>query len=606
MWKLLKYMKAYKKEAVCAPLFKLLEALFELFVPLVMAKIIDIGIAQGDRPYIVRMCLLMAALGLIGLVCSITAQYFSAKAAVGFAARLRHELFAHIQSLSFSEMDVHGTSTLITRMTSDINQVQSGTNLFLRLFMRSPFIVFGAMIMAFTIDVKAALIFVVVIPILCVIVFGIMLASIPLYKKVQERLDNVTGMTRENLQGVRVIRAFRQEKKEIETFDAGNEALVKIQTFSGRISALMNPLTYIVINGGLVVLLYTGAVRVDGGIITQGAVVALVNYMSQILVELVKLANLIINVTKAIACGNRIQNVMELKPGIVSGTAGSVEAGAERAAKPEDGDGKMDIQKQKVSTGKSVSEHAQMPKVEFSHVSFRYKNAGADSLTDISFRVEKGQTIGIIGGTGSGKSSLVSLIPRFYDVREGCVKVDGIDVRDYDLQQLRGKVGIVLQKAVLFAGTIRENLLWGNENATEEELKEAIHAAQADEVVFDGKGGLDAVVEQEGRNFSGGQKQRLTIARALVRHPEILILDDSASALDFATDAKLRKAIRELSGEMTVFIVSQRASTIQYADQILVLDDGEIAGCGTHEELLEHCSVYQETYYSQFPKEDAE
>lgn len=606
MWKLLKYMKAYKKEAVCAPLFKLLEALFELFVPLVMAKIIDIGIAQGDRPYIVRMCLLMAALGLIGLVCSITAQYFSAKAAVGFAARLRHELFAHIQSLSFSEMDVHGTSTLITRMTSDINQVQSGTNLFLRLFMRSPFIVFGAMIMAFTIDVKAALIFVVVIPILCVIVFGIMLASIPLYKKVQERLDNVTGMTRENLQGVRVIRAFRQEKKEIETFDAGNEALVKIQMLSGRISALMNPLTYIVINGGLVVLLYTGAVRVDGGIITQGAVVALVNYMSQILVELVKLANLIINVTKAIACGNRIQNVMELKPGIVSGTAGSVEAGAERAAKPEDGDGKMDIQKQKVSTGKSVSEHAQMPKVEFSHVSFRYKNAGADSLTDISFRVEKGQTIGIIGGTGSGKSSLVSLIPRFYDVREGCVKVDGTDVRDYDLQQLRGKVGIVLQKAVLFAGTIRENLLWGNENATEEELKEAIHAAQADEVVFDGKGGLDAVVEQEGRNFSGGQKQRLTIARALVRHPEILILDDSASALDFATDAKLRKAIRELSGEMTVFIVSQRASTIQYADQILVLDDGEIAGCGTHEELLEHCSVYQETYYSQFPKEDAE
>lgn len=606
MWKLLKYMKAYKKEAVCAPLFKLLEALFELFVPLVMAKIIDIGIAQGDRPYIVRMCLLMAALGLIGLVCSITAQYFSAKAAVGFAARLRHELFAHIQSLSFSEMDVHGTSTLITRMTSDINQVQSGTNLFLRLFMRSPFIVFGAMIMAFTIDVKAALIFVVVIPILCVIVFGIMLASIPLYKKVQERLDNVTGMTRENLQGVRVIRAFRQEKKEIETFDAGNEALVKIQMFSGRISALMNPLTYIVINGGLVVLLYTGAVRVDGGIITQGAVVALVNYMSQILVELVKLANLIISVTKAIACGNRIQNVMELKPGIVSGTAGSVEAGAERAAKPEGADGKIDIQKQTVSTEKSVSEHAQMPKVEFSHVSFRYKNAGADSLTDISFRVEKGQTIGIIGGTGSGKSSLVSLIPRFYDVREGCVKVDGTDVRDYDLQQLRGKVGIVLQKAVLFAGTIRENLLWGNENATEEELKEAIHAAQADEVVFDGKGGLDAVVEQEGRNFSGGQKQRLTIARALVRHPEILILDDSASALDFATDAKLRKAIRELSGEMTVFIVSQRASTIQYADQILVLDDGEIAGCGTHEELLEHCSVYQETYYSQFPKEDAE
>ena len=578
MWKLLKYMKAYKKEAVCAPLFKLLEALFELFVPLVMARIIDIGIADGNRPYIVQMCLLMAALGLIGLVCSITAQYFSAKAAVGFAARLRHELFAHIQSLSFSEMDVHGTSTLITRMTSDINQVQSGVNLFLRLFMRSPFIVFGAMIMAFTIDVKAALVFVVVIPILCVIVFGIMLASIPLYKKVQERLDRVTGMTRENLQGVRVIRAFRQEKKEMEAFDSGNEALVKIQMLSGRISALMNPLTYIVVNGGLVVLLYTGAVRVDGGLITQGAVVALVNYMSQILVELVKLANLIINVTKAIACGNRIENVMELKPGIVSG--------------------------EQKKAAVASAEHAQAPKVEFSHVNFRYKNAGADSLTNLSFRAEKGQTIGIIGGTGSGKSSLVSLIPRFYDVREGSVKVDGIDVREYDLQQLRGRVGIVMQKAVLFAGTIRENLLWGNENATEEELREAIHAAQADEVVFEGKGGLDAFVEQEGRNFSGGQKQRLTIARALVRHPEILILDDSASALDFATDAKLRRAIRDLSGEMTVFIVSQRASTIQYADQILVMDDGEIVGCGTHEELLENCSVYQETYYSQFPKED--
>ena len=578
MWKLLKYMKAYKKEAVCAPLFKLLEALFELFVPLVMARIIDIGIADGNRPYIVQMCLLMAALGLIGLVCSITAQYFSAKAAVGFAARLRHELFAHIQSLSFSEMDVHGTSTLITRMTSDINQVQSGVNLFLRLFMRSPFIVFGAMIMAFTIDVKAALVFVVAIPILCVIVFGIMLASIPLYKKVQERLDRVTGMTRENLQGVRVIRAFRQEKKEMEAFDSGNEALVKIQMLSGRISALMNPLTYIVVNGGLVVLLYTGAVRVDGGLITQGAVVALVNYMSQILVELVKLANLIINVTKAIACGNRIENVMELKPSIVSG--------------------------EQKKAAVASAEHAQAPKVEFSHVNFRYKNAGADSLTNLSFRAEKGQTIGIIGGTGSGKSSLVSLIPRFYDVREGSVKVDGIDVREYDLQQLRGRVGIVMQKAVLFAGTIRENLLWGNENATEEELREAIHAAQADEVVFEGKGGLDAFVEQEGRNFSGGQKQRLTIARALVRHPEILILDDSASALDFATDAKLRRAIRDLSGEMTVFIVSQRASTIQYADQILVMDDGEIVGCGTHEELLENCSVYQETYYSQFPKED--
>lgn len=582
MWKLLSYMKAYKKEAVCAPLFKLLEALFELFVPLVMALIIDVGIASSDQPYIVKMCLLMSALGLIGLVCSITAQYFSAKAAVGFAAKLRHELFAHIQSLSFSEMDVQGTSTLITRMTSDINQVQSGVNLFLRLFMRSPFIVFGAMIMAFTIDRKAALIFVVVIPILCVIVFGIMLASIPLYRKVQERLDQVTRMTRENLQGIRVIRAFRQEQQEAAAFDEGNAALVKIQVLSGRISAMMNPLTYVVVNGGLIVLLYVGAVRVDGGWITQGAVVALVNYMSQILVELVKLANLIINVTKAIACGNRIQSVMEIEPSIQS---------------PE---------KDSSEKAEAVSGEKEVPKVEFDHVMFRYKEAGADSLTDLTFRVQKGETVGIIGGTGSGKSSLVSLIPRFYDVREGSVKIDGKDVRSYDLQQLRGKVGIVMQKAVLFSGTIRENLLWGNENATEEQLRAAIHAAQADEVVFEGKGGLDAVVEQEGRNFSGGQKQRLTIARALVRNPEILILDDSASALDFATDAKLRKAIRELSKSMTVFIVSQRASTIQYADQILVLDDGELVGCGRHEELLKNCEVYQETYYSQFPKEEAE
>ena len=579
MRKILRHMKEYRKEAVCAPLFKLLEALFELFVPLVMARIIDIGIANGDRGYIVRMCLVMAALGLIGLACSITAQYFAAKAAVGFATKVRHELFAHIQSLSFSEMDVCGTSTLITRMTSDINQVQSGVNLFLRLFLRSPFIVFGAMVMAFTIDVKAAMIFVVVIPILCVIVFGIMLASIPLYRKVQDRLDRVTGMTRENLQGVRVIRAFRREGKEIEAFEQGNEALVGIQVLSGRISALMNPLTYVVINGGLLVLLYTGAIRVDGGFITQGAVVALVNYMSQILVELVKLANLIINVTKAIACGNRIGAIMDLEPDVVSGS------GAKNPGK--------------------ASKDA-VPAVEFDHVSFRYKNAGADSLTDITFRAMPGETIGIIGGTGSGKSSLVSLIPRFYDVREGSVRVNGTDVREYQLDALRKKVGMVMQKAVLFAGTIRDNLLWGNEHATEEELREAIHAAQADEVVFEGKGGLDAVVEQEGRNFSGGQKQRLTIARALVRHPEILILDDSSSALDFATDARLRQAIRDLAGERTVFIVSQRASTIQYADQILVLDDGAVVGKGRHEDLLENCEVYQEIYYSQFPKEDAQ
>ena len=572
-------MKEYRREAVCAPLFKLFEALFELFVPLVMARIIDIGIANSDGGYILRMCLLMAALGLIGLVCSITAQYFAAKAAVGFAAKLRHELFSHIQSLSFSEMDVCGTSTLITRMTSDINQVQSGTNLFLRLFLRSPFIVFGAMIMAFTIDVKAATIFAVVIPVLCIIVFSIMLVSIPLYRKAQERLDHVTGMTRENLQGMRVIRAFRRENKEIEAFERGNEDLVGIQVLSGRISALMNPLTYVAINGALLVLLYTGAVRVDGGYITQGAVVALVNYMSQILVELVKLANLIINVTKAIACGNRIGAIMDLEPDVVSGSG----AGA---------------------SDTDCTEKA--PAVEFDHVNFRYKNAGEDSLTDITFRAMPGETIGIIGGTGAGKSSLVSLIPRFYDVREGCVRVDGTDVREYNLDYLRGKVGIVLQKAVLFAGTIRDNLLWGNEEATEEDLREAIHAAQADEVVFDGKGGLDAVVEQEGRNFSGGQKQRLTIARALVRRPKILILDDSSSALDFATDARLRQAIRDLSGERTVFIVSQRASTIQYADQILVLDDGAVVGQGKHEDLLENCEVYQEIYYSQFPKEDAQ
>ena len=579
MKKILKHMKEYRREAVCAPLFKLFEALFELFVPLVMARIIDIGIANSDRGYILRMCLLMAALGLIGLVCSITAQYFAAKAAVGFAAKLRHELFSHIQSLSFSEMDVCGTSTLITRMTSDINQVQSGTNLFLRLFLRSPFIVFGAMIMAFTIDVKAATIFAVVIPVLCIIVFSIMLVSIPLYRKAQERLDHVTGMTRENLQGMRVIRAFRRENKEIEAFERGNEDLVGIQVLSGRISALMNPLTYVAINGALLVLLYTGAVRVDGGYITQGAVVALVNYMSQILVELVKLANLIINVTKAIACGNRIGAIMDLEPDVVSGSG----AGA---------------------SDTDCTEKA--PAVEFDHVNFRYKNAGEDSLTDITFRAMPGETIGIIGGTGAGKSSLVSLIPRFYDVREGCVRVDGTDVREYNLEDLRGKVGIVLQKAVLFAGTIRDNLLWGNEEATEDDLREAIHAAQADEVVFDGKGGLDAVVEQEGRNFSGGQKQRLTIARALVRRPKILILDDSSSALDFATDARLRQAIRDLSGERTVFIVSQRASTIQYADQILVLDDGAVVGQGKHEDLLENCEVYQEIYYSQFPKEDAQ
>ena len=584
MWKLLRYMKGYRKESVCAPLFKLLEALFELFVPLVMAQIIDVGIKTHDKSYIIRMCLLMAALGLIGLICSITAQYFSAKAAVGFASKLRSSLFAHIQSLSFSEMDQIGTATLITRMTSDVNQVQSGVNLFLRLFLRSPFIVFGAMIMAFTVDVKAAVIFVAVIPVLCVIVFGIMLISIPVYKRVQGRLDKVVRLTRENLQGVRAIRAFCREPQEIRTFEKDNHALVKIQLLSGRISALMNPLTYVAVNAGLLVLLYTGAERVDAGILMQGSVVALVNYMSQILVELVKLANLIITVTKAIACGNRIQAVFDTPSGMQS-----------RVREKEE-DRKTAIQ---------VSEpDKSVPMVSFEHVQFCYQGAGADSLTDIDFSVKRGETIGIIGGTGSGKTSLVSLIPRFYDVREGCVKVNGRDVRDYPLDELRGMVGIVMQKAVLFQGTIRENLLWGNENASDEELCAAIRAAQAEDVVFGAKEGLDAFVKQGGRNFSGGQRQRLTIARALVRDPEILILDDSASALDFATDARLRKAIAELPRDMTVFIVSQRTSSLQHADRILVLEDGEIADIGTHEELLARCAVYQETYYSQFPKEE--
>ena len=492
-----------------------------------------------------------------------------------FWTALRHALFSHIQGLSFSEQDAIGTSTLVTRMTSDINQIQSGVNLFLRLFMRSPFIVFGAMIMAFTINVKAALVFTVVIPLLCVVVFGIMLVSIPLYRRVQERLDRVTATTRENLQGVRVIRAFCKEEEEKKRFHRENEALVKIQTFSGRISALMNPVTYVIINGGIIALIYTGAIQVDLGIITQGEVVALVNYMSQILVELVKLANLIITVTKAIACGNRVGAILETDPGMKDGTAAHPEFVGERE-----------------------------PAVAFCHASLKYKNGGDEALTDLDFTVQKGETIGIIGGTGSGKSSLVNLIPRFYDVTEGSVKVNGTDVRDYRIQDLRGKIGIVMQKAVLFKGTIRENLMWGNETASEEELMEAVRAAQAEDVVAGKREGLDAFVEQEGRNFSGGQKQRLTIARALVRRPEILILDDSASALDFATDARLREAIRNLPGQMTVFIVSQRASTIQYADKIVVLDDGCIAGIGKHEELLKSCEVYRETYYAQFPREE--
>ena len=585
MKKLLIYLRDYKKESVLGPLFKLLEASFELIVPLVVASMIDVGISGNDKGYIIRMCLIMAALGLIGLICAVTAQYFAAKAAVGFATKLRHGLFSHIQSLSFSQMDKEGTSTLITRMTSDINQVQSGVNLVLRLFLRSPFIVFGAMIMAFTVDVRAALIFVVVIPILSVIVFGIMLISIPMFKKVQGGLDKVLGITRENLTGVRVIRAFGEEEHEILKFDEETDRLKHLQEVAGRISALMNPLTYVVINGGLIVLIYTGALQVEAGILTQGQVVALVNYMSQILVELVKLANLIITVTKAFACGNRIQNIFEIPAGMETSATSTNTSSLE-------------------AQSGSSSPETEKGTVEFDHVSLRYYEGGEQALTDIHFKAKKGATIGVIGGTGSGKSSLVNLIPRFYDVEKGSVKVDGRDVREYPLTQLRDKIGVVMQKAVLFKGTIRENLLWGNENASDEDLWDAIKAAQAEEFVLQKRDKLDEMIEQEGRNLSGGQKQRLSIARALVKKPEILILDDSSSALDYATDAALRKSIKDLPGEITVFIVSQRASSMLHADTIIVLDDGDVAGMGTHEELLKGCEVYQEIYYSQFERKE--
>ena len=583
MKKLLVYLKDYKKESVLGPLFKLLEATFELIVPLVMAAIIDTGVATGDKSYIMKMCMVLVLLAVIGLTCSVTAQYFAAKAAVGFATKLRHALFAHIESLSFTEMDTVGTATLITRMTSDVNQVQNGVNLVLRLFLRSPFIVFGAMVMAFTIDVKAALVFVVTIPLLSIIVFGIMLISIPLYKKVQSALDKVLGITRENLTGSRVIRAFNKEDDEKVHFNENNDLLTRAQIYVGKISALMNPLTYVIINGAIVVLVWTGAVRVDNGYITQGEVVALINYMSQILVELVKLANLIININKSIACGNRIQSIFEMQPSITDGSGQKVD---------------------KVQTDTADRSEEAEYAVEFSHVGLTYAGAGDESLTDIDFKVKKGETIGIIGGTGSGKSSVVNLIPRFYDVTSGFIKVDGKDVKDYPLEELRGKIGTVLQKAVLFHGTIRENLKWGNPDATEEDLNRAITVAQAKEFIDNKEGRLDFEIEQGGKNLSGGQRQRLTIARAVVKKPEILILDDSASALDFATDAALRKAIREMEGETTVFIVSQRAASIQHADHIVVLDDGKIVGLGTSEELLESCEVYQEIYNSQFKKQE--
>lgn len=593
MKKLLVFLKDYKKETVLAPLFKLLEASFELLVPLVMAAIIDKGIGNADRGYIGRMCFVMIMLGVVGLVCSITAQYFAAKAAVGFAAKMKHALFAHIQSLSFTEMDTVGTSTLITRMTSDSNQVQNGVNMVLRLFLRSPFIVFGAMVMAFTIDVKAALVFVVTIPLLSVVVFGIMMLTMPLYKKVQGGLDRVLGITRENLTGVRVLRAFNKEENEIDRFETSNNTLTSMQKHVGKISALMNPVTYVIINGAIIVLVWTGAWRVENGIITQGAVVALVNYMSQILVELIKLANLIITITKAIACGNRIQSIFEIESSMKDGN-GCQDDGHRGSVSGQDTG----------AVGKKALDR--LPSVEFDHVCLTYKNAGAESLTDVSFKAYRGETIGIIGGTGSGKSSLVNLIPRFYDATKGQVLVSGKNVKDYSLEELRRKVGMVLQKAVLFKGTIRENLRWGKEDATEEELLRALDISQAREFVDTKDGGLDAPVAQGGKNLSGGQKQRLTIARALVRNPEILILDDSASALDFATDARLRRAIGNLKDKMTVFIVSQRASSVMYADRILVMEDGRLAGMGTHRELMETCSVYREIYESQFESRQEE
>lgn len=574
MKKLLKYITEYRKECILGPLFKLLEACFDLTVPLVMSWLIDRGISQNDLPYIWKMGGLLLILAAIGLTCSITAQYFAAKAAVGFATKLRHAVFKHIESLSFTEMDEAGTSMMITRMTSDINQVQSGTNLALRLFLRSPFIVFGAAVMAFTIDVKAALVFAVVIPLLALVVFGIMLITMPMYQKVQGHLDRLLGVTRQNLSGVRVIRAFNKEQAERESFGRENDLLTRMQLFVGRISALMNPVTYIMINGALVALIWTGAVRIDMGTLKQGQIVALINYMSQILVELVKMANTIIMSTKCVACGNRIQALLEVESSLEDGSQSFEENGQEVTP----------------------------ARIEFDHVSLTYKGAGGESLEDITFTAEPGKTIGIIGGTGSGKSSLVHMIPRFYDATEGSVRINGQDVKSYRMDDLRQHIGIVMQKAVLFHGTIRENIRWGAPEATDEQINEALELAQAAEVVAGKPEGLDYEIEQGGRNLSGGQRQRFTIARALVRKPSVLILDDSASALDFATDAKLRKALAGLKSTSTIFIVSQRTSSIQQADKILVLDDGKLVGMGTHEELLENCSVYKEIYDSQFKK----
>lgn len=601
MKSLLKYLKGYKKESILAPLFKMLEASFELLVPLVMAAVIDKGIEGNNKSYIVSMCFIMILLGLIGFVCSITAQYFAAKAATGFARKLRYEMFSHIQKLSYSKLDTAGTATLITRMTSDVNQVQSGVNMFLRLFLRSPFIVIGAMVMAFYVDVKAAVVFAVAIPVLSLVVFGIIFANIPLYKKVQNGLDKVLLVTRENLNGIRVIRAFNREAEEIEDFDEKNIALTKIQLFAGRISALLNPITYVIINFALVILLYKGAVRVDTGYITQGDVIALISYMSQILIELVKLANLIVTLTKAAACASRIQGVMEIPEGMETGgmeTEGERKEGAEKET------GEEQDEQGRTTESSNIEEKIENDEVvRFDHVGFTYEGAGGEVLTDMDFSVKKGETVGIIGGTGSGKSTLVQLIPRFYDANTGSVYVDGKEVREYEIEELRDKIGMVPQKAALFKGTIRDNILFGRKDATDEMIEEAIDVACAKEFIEAKEGGLSAKVEQGGRNLSGGQKQRLTIARALVRRPKILILDDSCSALDYATDAALRAGIKKLSYHPTVFIVSQRTASIQYADKIIVLDDGEIAGIGNHEELLKTCQVYQEIYDSQYKKE---
>lgn len=570
------YLKDYKKECVLAPLFKMLEASFELFVPLVVAAIIDTGIANGDTGYILKMCMILILLALIGLICSVTAQYFSAKAAIGFGTGLRRALFKHLMGLSFTEIDMVGTSTMMTRMTSDVNQAQNGVNMVLRLFLRSPFVVFGSMVMAFTIDVKSAFIFVIAIILLSIVVFGIMLMNIPMLKSVQQKLDGVLGITRENLAGVRVIRAFCKEEEEIEAFKVKNEALTIAQKKAGKVSALMNPLTYVIINIAIVTLIWVGAIQVDNGILTQGQVVALYNYMSQILVELIKLASLMITINKSVACSNRIVSVFEIKP--------SMEEGVEQSAE-------------------GASRKSEVPVVAFKNVSLTYKGAGEESLTGIDFTVWQGQTVGIIGGTGSGKTSLVHMIPRFYDATAGEVLIDGVNVKAYQIKALRDKIGIVMQKAVLFKGDIGSNLRWGKKDATEEEILEAVRIAQGEDVVNQ-KGGLKGSIHQGGKNLSGGQRQRMSIARALVKKPAILILDDSTSALDFATDAKLRGAIKTLDYKPTVFIVSQRASSIQYADLIIVLDDGKMVGKGTHEELLENCQVYGEIYHSQFRKEE--